>query len=184
MHDDPPDYSSAGTMDIWVPVVAAAVGATASLIGVAASHVLQRMRDRKADEGDLRDRKPTGSATDTPASSHAARAMRWAVGELTVLWEGETSEGRNARLDAALRKNLEGMDEAVTRLMLEREAADVLAAMDKVIKTFNEFRIGLWRNQQQPGSVNLADVQTRLSESLDLCPCGSAEAARALERPT
>lgn len=68
--------------DPWIAVVAAAVGASASLIGQWAAHFLAGRRDRKADERRLRDAQSERLREGYAWLVQASLALRQIIGEL------------------------------------------------------------------------------------------------------
>lgn len=170
-------------MDPWVPILAAAVGAIASLLGVAVSQVVQGWRDSKSDKRGLRDARAARLREGYVRLLQATRAVRYLVSELTVTWEGEEPAPRSARLDAVMQRDLVNIDEAVTRLMLERDTKAILDEANAVLTGFYEFRRGLWLNRQQPGSANLSEIEKKIeAASLRLLKVAQEQLDK-LERP-
>ena len=118
----------------------------------------QMNREKLSYERSIKDAKRERLRNAYKVILNAAEEYLSVLTQLNSLMGEETLEERNKRLDASLRKALEGMNEVMIDITLEDVGSNVKAIFSDIKQAFTDYTIGLSINADFPGTTSVAKL--------------------------
>ena len=122
------------------------------------AHEHQLEREQLAYERTVKDAKRGRILDEYKVIINAAEAYEAAIHRLNYIAQGETKESRNERLNASLKNELTGVNQAMISITLEDVGTDVKTILGELRQAFNSFVAKRDSNDQFPRSFSQEDL--------------------------